>query len=413
MTAETLFYLFVFFLVTEFAIEKYLDWLNAKHFNDDLPNELQDIFDADAYKKAQKYNLINYKFDLLTSSLSFLIILLLLFFKAFGYLDQLVSKWTSSLFWQSMIYLGILFLLSSLLNLPFSYYKTFVIEEKFGFNKMSKKIFWQDQLKSLVLGLFLGMLVLGAFLLFYQWTAKDFWLYAWLFLATFTIFFNMFYTSLIVPLFNKLTPLYDGALKEKLEEMTRKTNYKLSGIYVIDGSKRSSKANAYFSGFGPKKKVVLFDTLIQDLTPDEIAAVLAHEIGHYKHKHILYNLVVSVLMTGLMLYLFSLIIDSDTLAQALGGSKAKFHLNMIAFALLFTPISFLIGLMTNWLSRKFEYQADAFAKKYHNAQDLISALKKLSSKSLSNLTPHPWYVFANYSHPTLLQRIKALNLSKK
>jgi len=413
MTPETLFYLFVAFIVIEFFIEKYLDYINAKHYNDNLPDELKDVFNKDTYAKSQAYKMANYRYELISSTIMFIAILLFLFFEGFAWLDSLVKTFSSDSFWQSIIYFAILLIVSSLISLPFSYYHTFVIEEKFGFNRSTKTLFFKDQIKSLLISLVFAGLLLFAFIWFYQQTGSKFWMYAWLVFAGFSTFINMFYTSLIVPLFNKLSPLPDGELKEKLHNLAHKTNYNLSQIYVLDGSKRSSKANAYFSGFGPKKKVVLYDTLINDLTPDEITTVLAHEIGHYKHRHILFNLFLSLIVTGLMLYLLSLIIDSDTMAQALGVVKANFHINLIAFALLFTPVSFILGLITNYISRRFEYQADAFAKQYHNSKDLISGLKKLSRKSLSNLTPHPWYVWAHYSHPTLLQRIKALNLPKK
>ena len=413
MQANTIFYLFIGFIILEFLVEKYLEWLNAKHFNDKVPDELTDVYDAEKYKQSQAYKTVNYKFERLTSVLSFTVILIFLFLNGFAWLDEKVSAVTTSNFWQPLLFFGILLIASSLLTLPLAYYKTFVIEEQFGFNKSTKKLFFTDQIKSLIISILLTGLLLGVFVWFYETSGKNFWWYAWLFFSVFVVFINMFYTSLIVPLFNKLTPLPDGELKEKLQKLAQKTHYQLDKIFVIDGSKRSSKANAYFSGFGPKKKVVLFDTLIDDLTPDEITAVLAHEIGHYKRRHILYNLFLSIISAGIMLFLLSLVIDNQALAQALGVPQAKFHINLVAFALLFTPVSFLTGLLTNWLSRKFEYQADAFAKQYHNAGDLISGLKKLSSKSLSNLTPHTWYVVAHYSHPTLLQRIKALTLPKK
>jgi len=408
MTAQTIFYLFIAFIVIEFIIEKYLEWLNAKHFADELPEELKDVFDKEAYQKSQAYKREQYNFEKITSTLSFVIILTILFLGGFAWLDKIVSGWTSNPFLQTLYFLGILLIAGSILSLPVSYYHTFVIEEKYGFNKSTKKLFITDQIKSLFLSILIGGLLIGAFLWFYQKTGKNFWIYAWAFLAAFTVFINMFYTSLIVPLFNKLKPLEEGELKEKLQTLAQKSAYNLDKIFVIDGSKRSSKANAYFSGFGPKKKVVLYDTLINDLSPDEITAVLAHEIGHYKKKHIIYNLILSIVTTGIMLYLLSLVIDSRVLANALGVSDPKFHIGLIAFALLFTPVSFVIGILTNWLSRKFEYQADAYAKKYHNADDLISGLKKLSQKSLSNLTPHPWYVWVHYSHPTLWQRIRHL-----
>ncbi len=413
MQANTIFYLFIGFIIVEFLVEKYLDWLNAKHFKDPVPVELADVYDTTSYQKSQVYKAVNYRFEMLMSILSFVAILIILFLNGFAWLDQKVESITLSAFWQPMIFFGILLIASAILSLPFAYYKTFVIEEQFGFNQSTKKLFFIDQIKSLVINMILTGLMLSVFIWFYRQFGKNFWWYAWLFFAGFIIFINMFYTSLIVPLFNKLTPLPDGELKEKLQTLAQKTRYRLDKIFVIDGSKRSTKANAYFSGFGPKKKVVLYDTLIEDLSPDEITAVLAHEIGHYKRRHILYNLLLSILSTGIMLYLLSLVIDNHMLAQALGVSQPKFHINLIAFALLFTPVSFLTGLLTNWLSRKFEYQADTYAKQYHNAGDLISGLKKLSRKSLSNLTPHPWYVIAHYSHPTLLQRIKALNLPQK
>ncbi len=413
MQAQNLFYLFIGFIVVEFLIEKFLDYLNAQHFSEELPDELADVYDTEAYQKSQSYKLVNYRFDLMTSIVSFMAVLFFMFLDGFAWLDQQVARITDSTFWQSVLYIDILIVSISLLNLPFSYYKTFVIEQQFGFNKSTKKLFFTDKIKSLLMNLFFTSLLLGVFIWFYRQSGKDFWLYAWIFFTVFMIFINMFYTTLIVPLFNKLSSLECGELKEKLRLLSEKTSYNIDKIFVIDGSKRSTKANAYFSGFGPKKKVVLYDTLIQDLTSDEITAVLAHEIGHYKRKHILFNLLLSVFTAGVMLYLLSLVIDNQLLAEALGVPKAKFHINLIAFILLFTPVSFLTGLLTNWLYRKFEYQADAFAKKYHNAADLISGLKKLSRKSLSNLTPHPWYAAAYFSHPTLLQRIKALNLSKK
>ncbi len=413
MQAQNIFYLFIGFIVGEFLIEKFLDYLNAQHFTDKLPDELADVYDTKAYKKSQAYKLTYYRFELMTSIITFIVILFFLFIDGFAWLDRIVSSISDSIFWQSLLYFGILIIISSVINLPFSYYKTFVIEQEFGFNKSTKKLFFTDQLKSLLMNLIITFLLLIVFLWFYRQSGKDFWLYAWLFFTVFIVIINMFYTILILPLFNKLKPLPDGELKEKLQVLATKTSYDIKEIYVIDGSKRSTKANAFFSGLGPKKKVILYDTLIQDLTPDETTAVLAHEIGHYKNKHIFYNLFLSIITAGILLYFLSLVIDNQALAQALGVSEAKFHINLIAFALLFTPVSFLTGLLTNKLSRKFEYQADTFAKQYHNADDLISGLKKLSRKSLSNLTPHPWYVVAHYSHPTLLQRIKALNLPKK
>lgn len=408
MKPETLFYIIIVFIVVEFIIEKVLSYLNVTYFKEKIPKELQDVFDEKEYQKSKAYQLENYRFGLVTSSISFILILLLLFFDVFAILDQFVKNLTDNNLLQSLFFFGILLLVSTLFSIPFSYYDTFVIEEKYGFNRSTKKLFFIDQLKSLLLTIVLGGFVITALVCFYQLFGKNFWVYAWLVIAAFIIFINMFYTSLIVPLFNKLKVLDEGDLRQKLETLAQKTNYDLQQIYVIDGSKRSSKANAYFTGFGSKKKVVLYDTLINDLTPDEISAVLAHEIGHYKHKHIIINMILSLLSIGIFLYFLSWLIDSKLLAKVLGVNEPSFHIGLLAFALLFTPVSFLIGLLTNYISRKFEYQADSFAKKYTNSKFLISGLKKLTKNNLSNLIPHPWYVFVHYSHPTLLQRIKNL-----
>jgi STE24 endopeptidase len=258
--------------------------------------------------------------------------------------------------------------------------------------------------------IFLGGGVLALITLFYQLTTNNFWLYAWSLMSVITIFMNLFYSKLIVPIFNKQTPLESGELKNEIENFAKKVGFKLHNVFVIDGSKRSTKANAYFSGFGKQKRVTLYDTLINDLETDEIVAVLAHEVGHYKKKHIIYNLLVSILLTGFTFYILSLLVGNLTLSQALGVETASFHIGLIAFGVLYSPISEITSLFMNALSRKFEYQADDYAKENFNGHDLISALKKLSKNSLSNLTPHPLYVKIHYSHPTLLQRF--LNLKK-
>ncbi|MGB1308496.1 MAG: M48 family metallopeptidase, partial [Oceanihabitans sp.] len=299
---------------------------------------------------------------------------------------------------------------SDILTTPFSYYQTFIIEEKFGFNKTTKKTFWLDKAKGWLMSIILGGLILSAFIWFYQTTGKHFWLYAWALITVFTIFMNMFYAKIIVPLFNKQTPLESGSLRDKIADYANTVGFTLENIFVIDGSKRSTKANAYFSGFGSEKRVTLYDTLINDLEEEEIVAVLAHEVGHYKKRHIIFNLTSSILLTGFMLYLLSLFISNPILSEALGASTPSFHIGFIAFGILYSPLSEITGMLMHWVSRKFEYQADNYAKNTYNATALISALKKLSKNSLSNLTPHKAYVFMHYSHPTLLERIE--NLTK-
>jgi STE24 endopeptidase len=250
--------------------------------------------------------------------------------------------------------------------------------------------------------------ILALIIWIYELTQNQFWLYAWAIVTVFSIFMNMFYSRLIVPMFNKQTPLEDGSLRDKISEYASSVGFSLNKIFIIDGSKRSTKANAYFSGFGSEKRVTLYDTLVNDLEEEEIVAVLAHEIGHYKKKHIVFNLISSILLTGLTFYILSLLISKPILSEALGVSTHSFHIGLVAFGLLYSPISEITGLIMNIMSRKFEYQADDYAKNTYAAEPLISSLKKLSKNSLSNLTPHPAYVFMHYSHPTLLERIKNL-----
>jgi STE24 endopeptidase len=409
MTPQLLFCLFITIIILEFLWDSYLDYLNAKHYNDPIPKPLEGIFDKEEYLKSQEYKYANYRFSIVSSFFSLTVLLIFFFLDGFAKIDMWIRTFTNDNILISMLFIGTLLVANTIISIPFAYYHTFVIEEKFGFNKSSKKIFWFDQLKSIFLLIVIGGGLLFAILWFYQNTGSLFWLYTWGLVALFAIFINMFYSSLIVPLFNKQSLLEEGELKDAIARFAQKVGFKLNAIYVIDGSKRSTKANAYFSGFGPKKRIVLYDTLIKDLETDEIVGVLAHEIGHYQKKHTLSNLVLSILTTGLTLYILSLFINSPLLAKALGVDIPGFHIGIIAFGILYGPISGITGLLMNILSRKFEYQADAYAKANYNSTSLISALKKLSKNSLSNLTPHPLYVFVHYSHPSLLQRIIRLS----
>ncbi|MCF6279555.1 MAG: M48 family metallopeptidase [Flavobacteriaceae bacterium] len=410
MTSTTLFYIIIAIIIINFIIDKIIDNLNAKHFDDILPNEVADVYEKEEYLKSQSYKKENFKFNSVTSLFSISLTLLFFFFDGFKIVDNYARNISENPIIIALIFFGIIMLASDILTTPFAYYKTFVIEEKFGFNKSTKKLFWLDKIKGWLMSIIIGGLILSLIIWFYQTTGKNFWLYAWAFVAVFTLFMNMFYSTLIVPLFNKQTPLECGELKTEIEKFAKKSDFKLDKIFVIDGSKRSTKANAYFAGFGKTKRIVLYDTLINDLTTDEIVAVLAHEVGHYKRKHIIFNLASSILLTGLTLFILSLFIDSQLLSQALGVSISSFHIGLIAFGILYTPISEVTSLFMNYVSRKFEYQADNYAKEHFGAEPLISSLKKLSKNSLSNLTPHKTYVFMHYSHPTLRERI--VNLRK-
>lgn len=412
MEAEKLFYIIITILVVEHLLDEWLSFLNAKNFKAPIPKELADVYDEQLYQKSQEYKLANERVSNWASWLSFLVTLVFLLVGGFSYVDNFARQLSDNQIVMSLIFFGILSLASSLLSLPFAYYGTFVIEEKFGFNKMTRKLFFIDLVKSLLLSAVLGGVILALVVWFYEQTKSDFWLYTWLLISGFSLLMAFLYTRIIVPIFNKQTPLEDGELKEKIEQYAQKVGFKLKNIFVIDGSKRSTKANAYFSGFGKTKQITLYDTLIKDLTPDEIVAVLAHEVGHYKRNHIIFNMLLSILLTGITLYILSLAIENPLFSQALGVQEHSFHVGLVAFALLYSPISTITDLLMNMLSRKFEYQADNYAKETTNTPEhLVNALKKLSRNSLSNLTPHHLYVFFNYSHPTLYQRV--INLLQK
>ncbi len=374
----------------------------------DLPEELQGIYELEEYKKSQEYDKANSSFGFITSTFSILLMLAMLYFDGFALLDGFIRDYTTHPILMAMMFFGLLMIASDILGLPFSIYSTFVIEERFGFNRTTAQTFVLDKLKGYIIGGLLGGGLLALFIWFYESAENLFWVYAWIAFSGFMILMTTFYASVIVPIFNKLTPLEEGELRSAIEEYCVKVNFKLDNLFVMDGSKRSAKANAFFSGLGSKKKIVLFDTLIKNHTNEELVAVLAHEAGHYKKKHTQGGVILSVLQTGLMLYILSLVIDSPLLAQALGSEIQSFHLGILVFGLLYSPLSMIMGIGMNMLSRKNEYEADAYARETYSSEALQSALKKLSVDNLSNLLPHPAYVFFHYSHPTLLQRLSAL-----
>ena len=407
--ANTILFIIIAIILFEFALSKYLDFLNHKQWSAVLPKELNDLYEESEYKKAQEYDKANDKIKSISGILSTLIILGLLISGGFASInDYIINHYTSDPIYSALLFFAAIGIGSSLIGLPFSYYKTFVIEQQFGFNKMNKQTFVLDLIKSYFLGAILGGGLLYLFLWFYNTYPENFWWYAWVCISLFTIFFAMFYTDFIVPIFNKLTPLEAGELRTEIELFAQKVDFPLSNIMVLDGSKRSTKANAYFSGLGGRKKIVLFDTLINEHSKEELTAILAHEVGHYKKKHIFTSMLLGVLQMGFMLYLLKLFIGNAFLSQALGADAHSVQLGLIGFTMLYSPVSMLTGILMNLLSRKNEYEADAYAKEYYNGEDLINALKQLSIKNLSNLNPHPSYVWFHYSHPTLLQRMKAI-----
>ncbi len=408
--AQTILYLIVAFIVLEFVFEKALSYLNLQTWEKPLPEAVKDLYDAEKYAQARNYARVNYRFETVSSVFSLIVSVSFLLAGGFAWLDGLVRSYSNNPIAQALLFFALIGLGSSLISLPFNIYHTFVIEEKFGFNKTTAATFVTDKLKNLVLGTIIG----GGFLALLTWLflllGDYFWIAAWTVVAAFSIFFAMFYTSLLLPIFNKLTPLEAGELRASIENYAKKVNFPLTNIFVMDGSKRSSKANAFFSGLGHKKNIVLYDTLIKDMTIEEITGVLAHEVGHYKKKHVLKSIAVSVAQMGIMFFIFGLLADSPVMAEVLGANENSFHLALVTFSMLYSPISLVTSLFMNIFSRKNEYEADAYAKETYSPAPLITALKKLSVNHLSNLQPHPAYVFFHYSHPTLLQRINALQV---
>jgi len=408
MTADYIFLLIILIVAVGFFLDTFLDYLNIRKMAGSIPDELEGIYNAAEYQKSQQYLKEKTRFGFLLSSLSFIVTLFILFVEGFAWLDNLLRTVTEHKLLLPLLYFGVIGLAADILSTPFDIYHTFTIEEKYGFNKTTPRTYIMDKLKGWLLSLVLGGGLLTIIILIYHSTGPYFWLIAWLVMTLFSLFMTLFYSNLIVPLFNKQTPLEEGELRKAIEAFSNKVNFKLKNIFVIDGSKRSSKTNAYFTGFGPKKRIVLYDTLMKNHTIEEIVAILAHEVGHYKKKHVLKGMITGTIYSGLLLYLVSLFLGYPVFSEALGAANGSFHIGIIAFGLLYSPVSMIIGLWTNYLSRKHEFQADRFAAENYSAVYLTDALKKLSKDNLSNLNPHPVYVFFHYSHPPLLQRITAL-----
>ena len=418
MASEVWFLIIMGLVIFNYLFSNILDYLNHKNWKDEIPSELKDFYDKKKYKQAKQYAISKNKIGLLSSTTSFLLVVSLLVFNGYGYIDQLVNSFSLNLFLpfeinnsfiESGIFFLILFTLNLIISIPFSYYNTFVIEENFGFNKTSKSTFFFDIIKSSMLSILIGGFLLFLALYLFDSLNDGFWLYLWIGLSLLMVFINMFYADLIVPIFNKLTPLENGELRKKIENYSKQVGYLLKNIYVIDGSKRSTKANAFFSGLGPRKTIALYDTLIEKHSENELVAVLAHEVGHFKKKHVFSGLLMSVIQIGVMTFFFELCLKLPEISQALGGSDVSFHLGLIGFTIIFSPISMMSGILMNYISRKNEFEADSYAKETYNGDDLSLALKKLSVDSLSNIYPHPLYVFFHYSHPPLIKRLRALN----
>ena len=403
--------LLIFLVSLNYIFSTILEYINDNNWKDYIPKSLKNFYDKDKYKKAKEYKKANGKLSFFSSTINFSITIFLLILGLYGKVSDYFMINFDNIFIQSSLFFLTFYLFNLIISIPFQYYSTFYIETKFGFNKTTINTFILDKLKGVFLALLIGGALLYATLLVYSKISHGFWIYLWFGLSFFTLFMNMFYTSLIVPLFNKLVPISEGSLKEKIETYSKKIGYSLNNIFIIDGSKRSTKANAYFSGIGPKKTIALFDTLVEKHSEEELVAVLAHEVGHFKKKHVYQGLILSIIQIGLITFLFELCLNNSELVNSLGGKINSFHLGLVVFSMLYSPIGLITGIFMNILSRKNEYEADKFAKETYNGDALVLALKKLSVNNLSNLYPHPFYVFVHYSHPPLIKRLDALSSS--
>ncbi|MEI7541444.1 MAG: M48 family metallopeptidase [Actinomycetes bacterium] len=409
-TSDLLLLGIVSFVLIDFSVGMVLNYLNERQKEQPLSAEGAEIFNPEEYAKSMAYGTANYRFEMLTNVISTVVILAAIILGWFAWLDaQLRDRFSNNLL-ITVLFIGILIVISTVTNLPSSYYSTFVIEEKFGFNKSTKKLFFQDSVKQFLISLALGLPVIYAVAWIYQELQSQFWIVAWVLFVVISLFMFIYGTRIFLPMFNKLKPLPDGELRSAVEAYCQTQGFPLSKLYEMDASKRSTKLNAFFSGMGKVKIIGLYDTLIEKLTVEETVAVLAHEVGHYKRKHVYTMFIFSNVQTLVVLALMGWLLGNPNLSKALGSDVPSFHLSMLAFFLLFTPVSTVLGLINNSFSRRNEYQADQYSiDTYLGAREhMHDALKKLSRESLSNLNPHPVYVAVHYSHPPILERLANL-----
>jgi STE24 endopeptidase len=396
-------------IILDFILHGLADVLNLKVLRDEVPSEFEGIYDSERYRKSQEYLRVNTRFGWITAVFDLLLILVFWFAKGFPLLDQWVRSWNLGPVASGLMYIGALALFKAILAIPFSIYATFVIEERFGFNRTTWFTYIMDLLKGLLLAVLLGTPLLAGILAFFQYAGANAWWYCWVVVTLYMLAVQFIAPTWIMPLFNKFTPLEAGELKSAILSYAESIKFPVKNVYMMDGSRRSSKSNAFFTGFGKHKRIALFDTLIKRHSVKELVAVLAHEMGHYKKKHILIAIILGILQTGVMLYLLSLFISYQGLFDAFYMNQKSVYAGLIFFAMLYSPLDFFVGIFLQMFSRKNETEADRFAvETTGDPQPMADALKKLSADNLSNLSPHPFYVFLNYSHPPVLERIDAL-----
>ena len=402
-------YIILFTIFFDFAINTIADFFNLKIMSDKIPEEFKDYYNKKRYKTSQQYLFVNTRFEWLVSFFYIAVFLIFWFIKGFPFIDKLIRSLNAGTVLTGLIFIGSLILFKSILSLPFSIYSTFIIEERFGFNKTTWSIYIKDMIKMAVLSIIIGTPLLSGILIFFEYSRNNAWLWCWMAVTVYMLIIQFFAPSFIMPLFNKFKPLEEGKLKNAILSYAFSVNFPLKNVFIMDGSKRSRKSNAFFTGFGKNKRIVLYDTLIEQHSVSELISVLAHEIGHYKKKHILQNMILGVIQTGLLFYLLSFFMSSQTLFNAFFMEETSIYAGLVFFTLLYSPVSFFTGILMNMKSRKNEFEADRFAvETTNNSRAFKKALIKLSVNNLSNLTPHPLYVFLNYSHPPILKRIKQI-----
>jgi STE24 endopeptidase len=402
-------YIIIFALLLNFLLDTVAHLLNLRALKDEPPSELAGIYEPEEYRKSQEYTRSRTRFGFVTSSLDLVLLLAFWFTGGFNLLDQLVRSWGFGAIPNGLLYTGIIVIAYEVITIPFSIYSTFVIEESFGFNKTTPRVFITDRLKALAIIVLLGGLLLAGILALFEYAGNFAWLYCWLIATVYMIIMQFVAPIWIMPLFNKFTPMESGELKEAIQNYARSAGYETSQIFVMDGSKRSTKSNAFFTGYGRTRRIALFDTLIDKHTISELVAIIAHEVGHYKKKHIIQGMALSIAHMGLIFYLLSVLLSNSGLYEAFYMEQSSIYTGLLFSGMLLIPVEMLLSVGLNILSRRNEYQADRFAANtIDEPSSIIKALKKLSADNLSNLTPHPFYVFLNYSHPPLVQRIEAI-----
>ena len=406
---DIFFFIIIGVIVFEYVLSFAVRTLNIRALNQNLPEEFQDVFDNEKYIKSQNYTRTNAKFSYVTATFSLVLGLWFILSGFYNSIDLYARGFGFNEIITGIVFFGILFIINDILSLPLSIYRTFVIEERYGFNKTTYKTFITDKVKQYFLLVLIGFPFLYLVLLFFDIFNENAWLVVWLLMAVFMVLIQPLFNNFIAPMFNKFTPLEKGPLLEKIKTYLKKVDFPVKKLEVVDGSRRSGHSNAYFSGFGKNKRIALFDTLLEQMDDDEIVAIVAHEVGHYKLKHIQTGMISGIIQTGIMLYLLSLFINNENLFNVFQVENVSVYASLVFFSMLYAPISIISGVVSMIISRKNEFSADSYSAETANLpESLISGLKKLSSENLSNLTPHWLNVFLNYSHPPVLERVNAL-----